>query len=328
MDARAGTVNDTEHSTACEAKHGTESEAGRRLTVIVLTFDEEQHIERCIRSLTGVASRIVIVDSCSTDRTQELARALGAEVVERAWPGNQAAQFNYALDHLEIDTPWTMRLDADEYLTEPLRLEMGAALDGAPAEVSGFVLRRLVLFQGRPVRHGGFYPQRLLRVWRTGRGRSEARLMDEHLVVDGGRLVTLRSDLVDHNLNDISWWTDKHNRYARREATSLIALRYGLGSAHTSTGKTAPTAAVTRWVKEHVYQRLPLGLRALLYFNYRFFVKLGFLDHPRVWVFHFLQAAWYRTLVDVNVREFEDAVGASSSEGQRAFLKEKWGIEL
>ncbi len=295
MDAHAGTVNDT-----------------GRLTAIVLTFNEEQHIERCLRSLEGVASRIVVVDSCSTDRTRDLARALGAEVVERAWPGNQAAQLNYALDHLALATPWTMRLDADEYLTDALRAELRSALDDAAPGVTGFVLRRLVLFQGRPVRFGGFYPQRLLRVWRTGKGRSEARLMDEHIVVESGQLVTLRADLIDHNLNDISWWTDKHNRYARREAASLVALRHGLGNEPPSTGKTARSAAVTRWMKEHVYQRLPLGLRALLYFNYRFFVRLGFLDHPRVWVFHFLQAAWYRTLVDVNVREFEDAVGRAS----------------
>lgn len=159
--------------------------------------------------------------------------------------------------------------------------------------------------------------------------------MDEHMLLSSGRAVRLRGRLIDQNDNDIFWWTEKHNRYARREAADLLAIRYGLDRAHVPAAGAPGEAArppgparSKRWIKEHVYVHLPLGLRAALYFFYRFFVCFGFLDHPRVWVFHFLQAAWYRTLVDVNVREFEDAVGLASSEQKLRFLRERWNVRL
>lgn len=305
------------------------------LTAVILTFNEEKHIGRCLDSIRSLCAKIVVVDSGSTDRTVELARARGAEVHTRPWPNKYAEQLNYAIDVAAATTPWMLRIDADEYLTPELVAELQRTLAMAPDDVGGLIVPRLVMFQKKPIRFGGFYPQWLLRVWRTGLGRAEERAMDEHMLLAAGRTVRLRGRLVDQNENDIFWWTEKHNRYARREAADVIALRHGLqrgtderSSAAAPARRPAGPAGMKRWIKENVYVRLPLGLRALLYFFYRFFLRLGFLDHPRVWVFHFLQAAWYRVLVDVNVREFEDAVGRASRERKLAFLAERWGVRL
>jgi glycosyltransferase involved in cell wall biosynthesis len=296
------------------------------LTAVILTMNEEKHIARCIESIRPLCARIVVVDSGSTDGTVAIASALGAEVHERPWPNKYAEQMNYAIDLAGAQTPWMLRIDADEYFTPELSLELWRALSAAPDDVGGFILPRQVIFQGKPIRFGGFYPQWLLRVWRTGLGRCEERAMDEHMLLSAGRTVRLRARLIDHNENDIFWWTEKHNRYARREAADLLSMRHGLGP--TGPAKPSGPARSKRWIKERVYLHLPLGLRALSYFCLRFFVGLGFLDHPRVWVFHFLQAGWYRMLVDVNVLEFEDAVGRASREQKLDFLRERWNVRL
>jgi glycosyltransferase involved in cell wall biosynthesis len=297
------------------------------ITCIILTFNESKHFRRCLESLRPVCSRIVVVDSFSTDDTCDIARELGAEVIQNPWPGTQAAQLNWAIEHLQITTPWTLRMDADEYLTPKLQQEILQHLPGLSADVGGAILPRRVIYKGKTIRHGGFYPQWLLRIWRTGAGRCEERMMDEHMVVSHGSVVKFRHDMVDENLNDIHWWTTKHNNYARREAADLLNIELGLfrqdNIAH---GGGNAQATRKRWIKEKIYRRLPMGVRPALYFFYRFVVLGGVLDHPRVWIFHFLQAFWYRLLVDVNVWEFRHAVGKATKEEQRAFLREKWGI--
>jgi glycosyltransferase involved in cell wall biosynthesis len=298
------------------------------LTAVILTRDEEKHIARCIRSIRGLCAKIVVIDSESTDRTREIATELGATVFVRPWPGQHADQMNFGIDRAGQQTAWLMRIDADEYLTPELYQELEQALSSAGPAIGGMILPRRVMFQEHAIRFGGFYPQLLLRVWRAGQARCEQRLMDEHMVLSGGKTRRLKNDLVDHNLNDIFWWTEKHNRYARREAAELVELRYRLVHRAGTTKEVAGVAGRKRFIKEKIYSRLPRGLRALLYFTYRFVFRLGFLDHPRVWVFHFLQAAWYRTLVDVMVGEFEDAVGEASREEQVRFLRERWGIKL
>ena len=86
-----------------------------------------------------------------------------------------------------------------------------------PAETNGVYLRRKIVFLGRPIKHGFFYPLYILRLWRTGNGRMEQRWMDEHITVEKPQTIQSRHDLVDHNLNDVTWWIQKHNDYATRE---------------------------------------------------------------------------------------------------------------
>ncbi len=297
------------------------------ITVLILTLNEELHIARCIKSLQPVARRIVLVDSGSSDATVSIASNLGAEVLHRPWPNSYADQFNWGLREAKIATTWTMRMDADEYLTDDLQDEIQRALSSCPGDVAGFELMRLVRYSGHDIRWGGFFPQRLIRIWRTGQGKCESRLMDEHMEVGGGRIQPLRSLLVDENVNDIHWWTNKHNNYARREAADLLDIEYGLSSGREKSPLHGQ-AGTKRWLKENVYAHLPLGLRAMSYFGYRFFVRAGFLDHPDVWTFHFLQAAWYRTLVDVNVKEFRREVGEASREKKLEFLEKRWNVRF
>lgn len=268
------------------------------LTVVILTFNEAVHIERCIASLAGVAGRIVVVDSGSTDDTRERAAALGADVLENAW-SNHARQLNWTLENAGIDSDWTMRIDADEVALPGLETALRAFI-AAPGEALGASVNRRIHFLGRWMRWGGLYPIRTLRLWRTGRGRCEDRWMDEHIAIEG-LVVHLDADIADINLHPIGWWIGKHNGYASREALStLLAGTSGWGPDHNQLDRRARRK---RWLKLRVYYRLPPGMRAVLYFAYRYFLRLGLLDGWPGLVFHLMQGLWYRLLVDVKLDE-------------------------
>jgi glycosyltransferase involved in cell wall biosynthesis len=268
----------------------------RTLTVLILTKDEEANLPTTLASLAELGATVVVVDSGSTDRTVELARAAGCEVHHHAFT-TQAEQVNWALDHLPLDTPWVMRLDADERVTPELVRELRAALPAAPAEVTGYELKRRVYFWGSWIKHGGYYPTWLFRVWRRGTARSEQRWMDEHMVSSGGCVARLGHDIIDENHKGLGFWIDKHNRYADREMKDLLAQR------EEAAGAVAGQAGRRRWLKQNVYARSPLFVRAILYWLFRYFVRLGFLDGLPGLVFHFNQALWYRLLVDAKIHE-------------------------
>lgn len=270
------------------------------ITAIILTFNEEQHIERCIRSLEGVVERVCVIDSYSADRTVNIAKSLGADVFQNQWPGH-AAQFQWGLDTVDVTSDWTLRIDADEYLEDGLRQTL-LRIDAKP-DINGYYLSRKIVFLGRPITHGFFYPLKIMRLWRTGQGRMEQRRMDEHIVLEHPQTALLEGgDLVDENLNDLTWWVAKHNNYASLETISRIEAKEGLKTANE---KLSGQAARKRWIKENLYSRLPSTLRAGFYFFYRYFIGRGFLDGKEGFYFHFLQAFWYRTLVEAKLYELE-----------------------
>jgi glycosyltransferase involved in cell wall biosynthesis len=279
------------------------------VTAIILTYNESRHIERAIRSIEAFADQICVVDSGSTDGTADIATRLGAEVHTHPFV-NQAKQFQWALDTLDVQGEWILRLDADEIIEPDLAREIAGKLPGLPADVVGVNLKRKHIFMDRWVRHGGRYPLMMLRLWRRGKGRVEDRWMDEHVVVWGGRAVTFDGGFADHNLNDLTYFVDKHNKYATREAIELLNQRLGLFARDDALNAQSASsqASFKRWAKERIYNRIPFTVSATLYFLWRYFFQLGFLDGRSGLVYHFLQGFWYRFLVGAKVMELEQAV--------------------
>lgn len=275
------------------------------LTIIILTKNEEQNLEKCITSFNGVAKRIAIIDSYSTDNTVEIAKYLGAEVFEHPFE-NHAAQFNWALDNIQLDTEWVMKVDADEEFTEGLANEIAEKLDSLVPEVTGVILRRRVYFMGKWLKHGGMYPQLLLRIFRVGHGMSEMKLMDEHLIVHDGKVLTFDCDFLDNNNKSLDWWIGKHNWYANKEVLDQ-QMKSDFVNGECSVGETATSlqAKVKRFAKNHGYYSLPKFFRAHMYFIYRYYFRMGFLDGKEGKIFTFLQAYWYRFLVDAKMYECE-----------------------
>ncbi len=275
------------------------------ITAVILTFNEEIHIERCVNSLKPICHRICIVDSYSTDRTLEICRNLGVEVFQNKWENNHSKQMNWAIDNCKIDTEWTMRMDADEFVLPTLQTELINGLEHLKEKIVGIELKRRVYFKGKWIKYGGFYPIKLIRIWRTGKGYSEQRYMDEHMVVNSGEIVCLKNDIVDENLNDINWWAAKHLNYARREAVDFLSKKYLLEDSVEKNATITEQAKRKRKLKDNLYYKLPYGVRPFSYFIYRFFIQFGFLDGIKGWTFHFLQAFWYRMIVDLNIYEVE-----------------------
>ena len=268
-------------------------------TVIILTKNEETDIERCIRSVEGWVKRIVIVDSGSTDRTVEIAERLGAEIVRHDPFVDYGRQFNWAIDNLRIKTTWVFRLDADEVITPELRKELETELERhVTDDVSGFMMRYKVEFMGRFLKHGGFYPFRKITIFKYGKGRFEERAMGEHIVLSEGRCVYLKNDAIHHTLKTLDLYINKHNWYATREVQDYFDVRSGRENALLD-GQ--PEKA--KKLRDGLYYRLPMFLRARLFFWYRYYLRLGFLDGTPGYIFAFMQAYWYRTLVDAKLYE-------------------------
>ncbi|MCD0486889.1 glycosyltransferase family 2 protein [Pedobacter sp. MC2016-14] len=288
------------------------------VSVIVLTFNEALHIERCIEKIKGLTLKIFVVDSYSTDQTAQIATAAGALVVQNQWPGNQAAQFNWALDNLNLETEWILRLDADEYLTTELIEEIKEKLPALKEPVNGVYLDRKLIFMGRQIRHGVDKVE-ILRLFRSNKARYAESWMDEHLVLQEGQSVTFKASFLDDNLNTIGHWTAKHNDYAIREVINILDNRLGLIPANTHAGQGAG--------KKNFYAKLPLFYRSFFYFLLRYVFKLGFLDGREGFIRHFLQGWWYRTLVDAMLVEIEKACGNDKFK-IKAYLKTRYSIEL
>lgn len=275
------------------------------LTIIILTKNEEQNLKKCIASFKNVAQRIAIIDSYSTDNTVELAKLLGAEVYEHRFESH-AAQFNWALENVGIQTEWVMKVDADEEFTIELAEEIDEKLDKLPKNVNGVILRRRVYFMGRWLKHGGKYPELLLRIFRMGHGMSEMKLMDEHLIVTDGDVVTFKNDFLDNNNKSLEWWISKHNWYSNKEVLEQQTKFDEVNGRESVEETSASTQAkAKRFIKKYGYYSLPRFFRAHMYFVYRYYLRLGFLDGIEGKIYTFLQAYWYRYLVDAKMYECE-----------------------
>ncbi|SFR44542.1 Glycosyltransferase involved in cell wall bisynthesis [Yoonia tamlensis] len=292
------------------------------LTVIILAKDESLHIARAIGSVAAIASRIIVVDSGSTDDTVHLAQQAGAEVLHHPWI-NHATQFNWALAQIAGAPGWVLRLDADEFVTPQLAEQISAGLP----DVAGIYVNRHVHFMGQPVRWGGVFPVRVLRLSRNGAGRCENRWMDEHIIVDGPTAM-LAGAIVDDNRRSLDWWVAKHNQYASREAIDILNQIYQFAPRETiGQLRGGQQAAIKRWIKENIYARLPGGARAGAYFFYRYVLCLGFLDGRQGRAFHVLQGFWYRYLVDAKLAEVRRHMAAHDCTPQDAILS-VLGIDL
>lgn len=290
------------------------------ISVLILTYNERLHIERCIKSAHRISDKIYVVDSYSTDGTQEIARRLGATVVEHDYV-NQAQQMQWAINNLGLDTEWVMRMDADEYLTDKLVDEIKTVLPELSEDVTGVYLPLDVIFQGKNVKHGRLHAPKIMRIWRRGKAYMEQRWMDERMILTEGTAITFKGRFVDHNLNSLAWWTQKHNNYSNRELAVEAMRMYGIGS--------DDEALKGRNQKKGMYYRLPAFFRAGVYFSVRYFLLGGFIDGKAGLIWATLQAYWYRFLIDAKMSEMKRALGKNPSQEQvKSYFKEKYNIEL
>lgn len=289
------------------------------ISTIVLTYNEEIHISRCIKNARKYADEIFIVDSFSTDRTYEIARSLGAKVYQHEWT-NHSKQFAWALKTLPIETEWVWRQDADEWLTDELIDEIRETLANCPEDVNAYTAPCLRMFMGKEIKHG-ILPLILLRLFKYEYGGIEDKMMDEHLYITDGRIGELKNAFYDDNQNGLTWWTQKHNGYATREAMDLLMAEYDLNPDEGVSNTGEHSKSIRR--KKLKYLKLPLFWRCFGFFCLRYFVRLGFLDGKEGFLWHFLQGFWYRTLADAKVYELKKQFGFDDAK-IKEYLREKY----
>ena len=279
------------------------------LSAIVLTYNEEQNLPACLSGLKLLGCPIFVVDSGSTDRTLEIAVQFGATILKHPFT-THTQQWDWAIKNVPLESEWVIALDADQAITpelaEEIRTQLGSSM------FDGLYVKRRQVFRGRWIKHGGYYPKYLLKLFRRDKvylhgGDS----VDHHFYVRGS-CGKLRHDLIEanHKEDNISFWIEKHNRYAKLMAAD--EHRGGDESPITPALFGGPDQRVI-WLK-HLWSRLPLFVRPHLYFVYRYFLRAGFLDGKEGFIFHFLQAYWYRLLVDINLDEIRNHSGHKTSQ--------------
>lgn len=296
------------------------------ITAIILTYNEEVHIRRCLENVNQFAKKVYVIDCFSTDKTIDICKELGAEVIQHPWPGNQAEQFNWALDNLQIDTEWILRLDADEYLLPELVTELNEKLPSMGNGVSAISLSLARAFCGKVLHHGIVNNIKIVRIFRTGRARYEKRMMDEHLSVFEGETIEFKYKFIDDNRMTIGQFTEKHNNYASREAALLLDAEYHLTDI-ANLSKDHGEEVEKKRAQKARYAKMPIFWRSFGYFIYRYIFKLGFLDGKEGFLWDFLQGWWYRTLVDAKVFEIKKACGSDKVK-IKEYLDRNYNIKL
>ncbi|MBA3412511.1 MAG: glycosyltransferase family 2 protein [Actinobacteria bacterium] len=282
-----------------------------RVTVVMPILNEEENLREALRSVEG-ADEVIVVDSGSTDRSVEIARAAGAEVVQFAYPGHGPKKKSWALQTLRFRNDWVLLLDGDERLTAELRDEIPAAIERAG--IDGYYIDRELVFMGRSLRC--FRPNWNLRLFRRGLGRIENLELEElpgtgdneiheHVVVDG-RVEFLENPLLHKDDRGLSAWLERHNRYATWEAHLYRKFRrepIGVGPV----GLLRLDAFRRKRALRRVWVRLPF--RPAVRFVVWYGLRRGFLDGRAGFIFCVLMS-YYEFIIGAKLRELESK-GAS-----------------
>ncbi|MBB3057115.1 exosortase Y [Mucilaginibacter gotjawali] len=276
----------------------------QQFTFIIITFNEEVHLPRLLQSVKDLDAAVFVLDSGSTDNTVSIAEEFGAKILQNPFV-NHPAQWDFALKNFPVQTPWGICLDADQIVTPELKKRLEVFRDEDFAGVNGIYFNRKNFFKGRWIKHGGYSPIYLLKMFRFGIGYSDLNEnMDHRIIVPGKTIIWKDGYILEENLkeNKISFWIAKHNRYsdlvAHEEVERMMQIRSQTIKPHFWGSPDERTA----WLKQ-LWWQLPRYVRPMLYFLYRMFFQLGILDGRTGVIFHFLQAFWFRLVVDIKIDE-------------------------
>ncbi|WP_316851300.1 glycosyltransferase family 2 protein [Pedobacter agri] len=276
---------------------------------IILTYNEEIHLPRLLDSIKGLQAPIYILDSGSTDHTLKIAEQFKAEVKVNKFE-NHPKQWDYALKNFDIQTPWTIGLDADQIITPELYKMLEEFDTEKHREINGIYFNRKNFFQGSWIRYGGYYPIYLLKMFRTGIGFSDLNENMDHRFIAPGKTITWKNGhILEENFkeNDLNFWFAKHERYSDLIAQEEIERMKKLRVQSLKPNLLGSPDERKAWFKR-LWWKLPLGIRPYLYYYFRMLFQLGILDNKTGRHFHFLQALWFRKLVDKKIKELKYGV--------------------
>jgi len=269
------------------------------ISALILTYNEESNIGACIGSCRNVVDKIIVMDNNSNDRTKEIAESLGALVDQSDLTYKK--RFAKGISHPYVDTDWIIYMDADERLTPESSKELKKMCDRyLDSDITGIVCRYVNCFLGKEIRHGDSVGRKL-RVFKKGCAAFETKELDEHVILLRGREAYMKTDILHLDFRGLEHWINKHNGYAKRTAKEHLD---GLEKELPMDGL-AKVSRIRRNIKNKIYYKLPMGMRAHLLYIYRYYFRLGFLDGNEGKILIFLHAYWYRFLVDSYICEYQ-----------------------
>ena len=266
------------------------------LVAVVLTYNEEDNVERALKSVQGLCP-VVVVDSGSTDRTVEISHRYTEHVLNHAYESH-AAQWTWALQNLPVDATWVLALDADFEVSDDLRGRLGADLSAVPDDVGGIYVVHRYVFGGAEIRFGGA-KKYWLRVIRAGRAAPDlSDLVDFRFVVEG-RTLNWNAVVREYNKSDedASFWIRKQDKFSVRLAVEEELRREKVLDWGTKPRFWGNSDERVMWLRDF-WLHMPLFLRPCLYFLYRYVFRLGFLDGAGGFLYHAQQGFWLRLVVD------------------------------
>jgi glycosyltransferase involved in cell wall biosynthesis len=273
-------------------------------STVILTFNEESNLPRCLESLAG-CDDVVVLDSGSDDRTQQIGRAAGARVFERKFD-DFAAQRNFALDTVPFKHDWILHLDADECMTPKLHAELLQVC--REDSKSAYLIANKLMFMGRWIRHVTTYPAYQSRLVKLGQSRFKVAGHGTALERSDRGTGTLCEPYVHHNFSKgISDWLARHNKYSTAEAERIVAETSSLGEAWRQF-RSGDTPEKKRQALKRCADFLPL--RPLVRFLYLYVWKWGFLDGRAGFDYSVLMA-FYDYLIGLKVRELRQRCGST-----------------
>ncbi len=274
------------------------------ISVVILTYNEENNIKDCIDSVYGFADEIFVVDSGSTDNTLTILNGYPEVKVINHPFENYSQQRNWAINTLPFSTDWILNMDADHRLTPEFKQDVAEHFDkGVDIDVNGFLTSRRTMFMGKWIKYGGHYPTYHAVLFRKGFGQCEDKLYDQHFKVEG-KTLKIKGDIIDLITESLSTFTIRHDKWSNLEAWQQFAV--SKNEADTIQGSlSADNPIAQRRYLKNLYETFPLFVRPFIYFFIRYFLRLGFLDGTRGLIFHFLQCFWFRFLIDAKIYELK-----------------------
>jgi glycosyltransferase involved in cell wall biosynthesis len=277
------------------------------ITAIVLTCNEEMHLPRILQALHEVCAEIFIIDSGSTDKTLDIANQFNAKVLYHPFQ-THSQQWDYALQACPVTTLWVLCLDADQYPSSSLLQKLKNFSDSdIPADVNGIFINRHNYFQGKRLKYGGYRNFYMLKMFRFGKGHADLNeKMDHRFIAEGKTIMWKGAVLIEDNLkeHEIDFWIQKHLKYSSQVAMEELGRSQGEIAQTLSPRLFGNPDERKAWLKKK-WWNLPLFIRPCLYFIYRFFFCLGFLENGNGRLFHFMHALWFRILVDVKLNKLK-----------------------
>jgi len=276
----------------------------RPFSFLVLSYNDELHLPKLFESIKGLEAKVFVLDSGSTDGTLGICRQYGAEIAHHPFE-NHPRQWHSALSIFQLNAPWVVALDADQILSPGLYQLLNDFDDAMHHDVNGIYFNRKNFYKGKWIRYGGYFPFYMLKMFRLKHGISDLNEnMDHRFLVSGKTIIWKQGYLLEENFKEskVQFWIEKHNRYsdllALEEVERMQKIRLQVIKPKILGSPNERKAYLKR-----IWWKMPRFFRPAFYFGYRMTFQLGMLDGKTGIIFHFLQAFWFRLIVDIKIEE-------------------------